>query len=58
MKEILVTKVEIEDGNFSILFPPNFMEKLKLNNGQFLIWEIDGDHITITKKLTEEKNAE
>jgi hypothetical protein len=34
------------------------MEKLKLNNGQFLIWEIDGDHITITKKLTEEKNAE
>jgi hypothetical protein len=51
-----VTKVEIVDGQTSIVFPPGFLEKLNLRHDQFLLWELDEDVITIKKKVTNQND--
>ena len=52
--QIYVTKVKEEDKNqFSILFPPNlnFIEVLNLKDEELLYWIVDGETITIKKKV-------
>lgn len=54
-KKIMVTKVEIIDGEVSLLFPKGFMEALNLKDNQLLIWEIEDDKITIRTKVSNAK---
>lgn len=56
-KKLYVTKVEILDGQLSIVFPPGFLDLLKLQDGQFLFWDVTDETITIHKKVTNQ-NAE
>jgi hypothetical protein len=55
MSKFYVTKVEIIEGEYSIVFPPGFIEKLNIKHDQFLLWEIEDETITIKKKI-QEKN--
>ena len=52
---VYVTRVELDQdtGEYAITFPKhlNFIEALNLKDGELLIWEIDGDKITIKKKV-------
>lgn len=52
-----VTKVEIDNNQIAVLFPPGLLESLNLIDGQFLFWTVEGDKITIVKKVDELKNA-
>jgi antitoxin component of MazEF toxin-antitoxin module len=58
MSKTFVTKVEILDGQMSVLIPPGLFESLNLKDGQFLIWEVDNDVIVIKKKVEINKNVE
>ena len=53
--KVYVTRVEHdkETGEFAITFPKNlnFIEALNLKDGELIVWEIDGDKITLKKKV-------
>jgi hypothetical protein len=49
--KMYVTRVEIVDGQLSIVFPPGFLDKLDLKHDQFLLWEISDEQILIKKKI-------
>lgn len=51
-----VSKVEIVDGQMAFIINPEVFETLDLKDGQFLLWEVEDQRITITKRLTEEMN--
>lgn len=57
MNKVYVTKIEVIDGQISVLFPPGLLENLNLIDGQYLLWHIDGDTITIKKKVEEINNV-